>query len=142
MIYPHFVYDTVHRVHGVVACEGSMFKSKFANALSTYMVGALGCAAAENKLAVGWGGEAGNMDPSLRSLVRRYCQDALILCRNEASQDVLSELGVASEAGTDYRVDVLRRVRAQTRKRPFAGLDGTDRLRLCAYAPSMRSGGP
>jgi polysaccharide pyruvyl transferase WcaK-like protein len=100
-IFPRFVADTVHDVHGVVACEGSMFKSKFASALSTYMVGALGCAAVENKLAVGYGGEAGKMDPSLEALVRRYCRDALILCRNEESRAVLADLGVASESGTD-----------------------------------------
>lgn len=100
-IFPRFVFDTVHEVHGVVACEGSMFKSKFANALSTFMVGALGVAAAEHKLAVGWGGEAGGMDPSLEALVRRYCQGALVLCRNEESRAVLAALGVASESGTD-----------------------------------------
>ncbi|HHO53773.1 MAG TPA: hypothetical protein ENK18_23595 [Deltaproteobacteria bacterium] len=100
-LFPRFVFDTVHEVHGVIACEGSMFKSKFANALSTYMVGALGCASAENKLAVGWGGEAGAMDPGLEALVRRYCSDALILCRNEASREVLGALGVPSEPGTD-----------------------------------------
>lgn len=78
-----------------------MFKSKFANALSTYMVGALGCAAAENKIAVGWGGEAGNMDESLERLVRRYCQDALVMCRNPESQSLLQGLGVEATAGTD-----------------------------------------
>lgn len=100
-IYPRFVADTVHDVHGVIACEGSMFKSKFANALSTFMVGALGCAAAENKLAVGYGAEAGGMDPGLERLVRRFCRDALILCRNEQSRDVLGALGVPTESGTD-----------------------------------------
>ena len=100
-IYPKFVLDTVHEVHGVVACEGSMFKSKFANALSTYMVGALGCAGAENKLAIGWGGEAGHMDESLEALVSRYCADALVMCRNEESQRLLRGLGVPAKAGTD-----------------------------------------
>jgi polysaccharide pyruvyl transferase WcaK-like protein len=100
-IFPRFVYDTVHQMHGVIACEGSMFKSKFANALSTFMVGALGCAVAENKLAVGFGGEAGKMDRTLEELVRRYCRDALILCRNEESREVLAALGVASRSGTD-----------------------------------------
>ena len=55
-IFPRFVVEAVHAHHGVIACEGSMFKSKFANALSTLMVGSLGCAVAENKLAVGYGG--------------------------------------------------------------------------------------
>jgi polysaccharide pyruvyl transferase WcaK-like protein len=100
-IYPRFLFDTVHEQHGVITCEGSMFKSKFANALSTMMVGALGLASAEHKLAVGYGGEAGKMDESLRRLVRRYCQDALIIARNEESRDVLRELGVASRPGTD-----------------------------------------
>jgi polysaccharide pyruvyl transferase WcaK-like protein len=65
------------------------------------MVGALGCAAAENKLAVGYGGEAGAMDPALERLVRRYCRDALVMCRNEASREVLARLGVPSASGTD-----------------------------------------
>lgn len=100
-IFPRFLYDTIHEQHAVIACEGSMFKSKFANALSTMMVGAIGLAAVEGKLAVGYGGEAGNMDPPLADLVRRYCQDALIIARNEASKGVLAKLGVASRSGTD-----------------------------------------
>jgi len=100
-IFPRFVFDTVHEVHGVIACEGSMFKSKFANALSTFMVGALGCASAENKLSVAYGGEAGDMDPELRNLVGKHCQQSLVICRNEASRDVLGELGVPTESGTD-----------------------------------------
>ena len=39
----------VPKHHGVVACEGSMFKSKFANALATMMIGSLGIAAAEGR---------------------------------------------------------------------------------------------
>ena len=100
-IFPRFVFDTVHEVHGVVACEGSMFKSKFANALSALMAGALGVAVAENKLAVAYGGEAGDMDPALRDLVSRYCRDAFVICRNENSRRVLGELGVPTESGTD-----------------------------------------
>ena len=41
------------------------------------------------------------MDRSLEALVRRYCTDALILCRNEASRDVLAALGIATRGGTD-----------------------------------------
>ena len=100
-IYPKFLYDTVHEVHGVIACEGSMFKSKFANALSTMMVGALGLAAAEGKLAIGYGGEAGKMDPALEALVARYCEDAFIIARNHESREVLGRLGIESRAGTD-----------------------------------------
>ena len=100
-LFPKFLFDTVHEQHAVIACEGSMFKSKFANALSTSMVGALGLASAEGKLAVGYGGEAGKMDRSLQDLVARYCREALIIARNEASKDVLAALGVQSRSGTD-----------------------------------------
>jgi len=100
-IFPKFVFDTVHQQHGVIACEGSMFKSKFANALSTLMVGALGVAAAENKIAVGYGGEAGAMDEALEALVRRYLPETLIITRNEESRNVLGRLGVSSRLGTD-----------------------------------------
>ena len=100
-VFPKFAYDYVHTVHGVVTCEGSMFKSKFANALSTFMVGGLGLAAAENKIAIGYGGEAGTMDPPLQELVRKYCRDAFIIARNEESVRTLGDLGVKAESGTD-----------------------------------------
>jgi polysaccharide pyruvyl transferase WcaK-like protein len=100
-VFPPFLNREVPRHHGVVACEGSMFKSKFANALTTMMVGALGIAAAENKLSVGYGAEAGEMDPLLRRLVARYCADSLIITRNEESRAVLRELNIPTESGTD-----------------------------------------
>ena len=100
-IFPPFLYREVPKHHGVVACEGSMFKSKFANALTTMMIGSLGIAAAQNKLSVGYGAEAGYMDPLLAKMCRRYCGQSLVITRNEESQALLSELGVPTELGTD-----------------------------------------
>jgi polysaccharide pyruvyl transferase WcaK-like protein len=100
-IFPPFLYREVRRHHGVLACEGSMFKSKFANALTTMMIGSLGIAAAENKVSIGYGAEAGAMDAMLARLCARYCRQSLILTRNEASQAVLSALAVPSELGSD-----------------------------------------
>ncbi len=100
-IYPPFLFREVRPQHGVIACEGSMFKSKFADALTTMFIGALGIAAAENKLSVGYGAEAGYMNPMLEKMCARYCRRSLIITRNEESQAVLSKLGVPSEAGTD-----------------------------------------
>jgi polysaccharide pyruvyl transferase WcaK-like protein len=65
------------------------------------MIGSLGIAAAENKLSVGYGAEAGAMDRLLRRLVRRYCADSLIITRNEESRAILRELNVPTETGTD-----------------------------------------
>jgi polysaccharide pyruvyl transferase WcaK-like protein len=100
-IYPPFLYSEVRKHHGVIACEGSMFKSKFADALTTMFIGALGIASVENKLSVGYGAEAGFMNPMLEKMCARYCRRSLIITRNEESQEVLSRLGVSSEAGTD-----------------------------------------
>ena len=100
-IFPPFLSDEVPKHHGVVACEGSMFKSKFANALTTMMIGSLGIAAAENKLSVGYGAEAGHMDPLIRKMCGRFCKDSLIITRNEESRALLRELGVPTELGTD-----------------------------------------
>jgi polysaccharide pyruvyl transferase WcaK-like protein len=100
-IFPPFLFDEVPKHHGVIACEGSAFKSKFANALTTMMIGSLGIAAAQNKLSVGYGSEAGHMDPLVRKMCGRYCQNSLVITRNEESRVVLRELGVPTELGTD-----------------------------------------
>lgn len=78
-----------------------MFKSKFANALSTMMAGALGIAGVEDKLAVGYGAEAGAMTPALRDFVKKHCKPALVQCRNNPSREVLGRLGVRTTGGTD-----------------------------------------
>lgn len=101
MVFPEFLLRETHKVDGVIACEGSMFKSKFANALSTMMVGALGIALAEKKVAVGYGGEAGTMDAGLEALLRKHVDAALLLSRTEPSRQVLQRLGIESELGTD-----------------------------------------
>ena len=100
-IFPPFLSREVPKHHGVVACEGSMFKSKFANALTTMMIGSLGIAAAENKLAVGYGAEAGHMDTMVAKMCARFCKETLVITRNEESRSILREFGVPTELGTD-----------------------------------------
>jgi polysaccharide pyruvyl transferase WcaK-like protein len=65
------------------------------------MIGSLGIAAVENKLSVGYGAEAGHMDPVLAKMCGRYCKNSLVITRNEESRTVLRELGVPTELGTD-----------------------------------------
>src|ERR1700677_2977124 len=136
-IFPPFLANEVPKHHGVVACEGSMFKSKFANALATMMIGSLGIAAAENKLSVGYGAEAGHMDPLIAKMCGRYCRNSLVITRNDESRKILRELGVPTDLGTDtawtfeprppeYGQSVLRKV----------GWDGrTPVLVLCPINP-------
>ena len=100
-VFPPFLCREVHRNHGVVACEGSMFKSKFANALTTMMIGSLGLAAAENKLSVAYGGDAGHMDDLLQWMCARYTSESLVITRSLESQQLLGGLGVPNELGAD-----------------------------------------
>ncbi len=100
-VFPPFLHSEVRKHHGVIACEGSMFKSKFASALTAMMIGALGIASAQNKLSVAYGGEAGAMDPFLQKMCRRYCRESLVITRNAESQEVLAKLGISTELGAD-----------------------------------------
>src|SRR2546427_389299 len=100
-VFPPFLFRKVRQNHGVIACEGSMFKSKFANALTTMMIGSLGLASAENKLSLAYGGEAGHMDGIIQSMCERYVHDSMVITRNVESQTLLSSLGIPTELGTD-----------------------------------------
>lgn len=100
-VFPPFLSREIPRHHGVIVVEGSAFKSKFANALTAMIVGSLGIASAQNKLAIGYGSEAGKMDAPVRKLCARYCKNSLIITRNEESRTILRELGVPTELGTD-----------------------------------------
>ena len=100
-VFPPFLHREVRKNHGVVGCEGSMFKSKFANALTAMIIGSMGIASAQNKLSVGYGAEAGAMDPFLQKMCKRYCSNSMIITRNIESQAVLGKLGVPTELGTD-----------------------------------------
>lgn len=100
-VYPPFLFREVHANHGVISCEGSMFKSKFANALTTMMIGSLGLASAENKLSVAYGGDAGHMDELIRWMCARYTKDSLVITRSLESQQLLSGLDVPNKLGAD-----------------------------------------
>ncbi len=100
-IFPPFLAREVPRHDGVITCEGSMFKSKFADALTVMMVGALGLAAAHNRVSVGYGAEAGAMNFAPRWMTSRYGRRSLVVARSEESRDLLSGLGVPVELGTD-----------------------------------------
>ena len=100
-IFPPFVLSEVKKTDVVMACEGSMFKSKFSNALTTMFIGALGIAAAQNKLSIGYGAEAGEMDSILQKMCKRYCRESVVITRNAESQDVLGKLSIPTDRGTD-----------------------------------------
>jgi polysaccharide pyruvyl transferase WcaK-like protein len=136
-VYPPFLFREVQANHGVVACEGSMFKSKFANALTTMMIGSLGLASAQNKLSVAYAGDAGHMDDLLQRMCARYTKESLVITRSLESQQLLSGMGVPNELGADTAWTFEPRpqefARAALRQ---AGWDGkTPILALCPIHP-------
>ncbi|MEZ5064747.1 MAG: polysaccharide pyruvyl transferase family protein [bacterium] len=136
-VFPPFLAREVPRHHGVIAAEGSMFKSRFADALTTMMVGALGVASARNGISIGYGAEAGDMHPGLERLVRRHCGSSLVITRNRESETRLRALGVPVEPGTDtaWTFEPRGAERADTLLRA-AGWDGsTPILGLCPINP-------
>jgi polysaccharide pyruvyl transferase WcaK-like protein len=136
-VYPPFLHSEVRKNDGVVACEGSMFKSKFANALTAMMIGALGISSAQNKLSIAYGAEAGEMDSLLQKMCRRYCGNSMVITRNVESQAVLGRLGVQTELGTDTAWTFEPHAPEYARKALHdAGWDGTTPvLALCPINP-------
>ncbi|MEU5259270.1 polysaccharide pyruvyl transferase family protein [Amycolatopsis sp. NPDC021455] len=123
---PEVLEDRVTAADGVVACEGSMFKSSFSNVLALLLTGSLALASAQHKLAVAWGAEAGEMDPLLSDFVERFCAEALTVARNPASERLLAGLGLRTYLGADpaWTYWPAPRERAEELLRS-AGWDGT-----------------
>ncbi|MCA9112046.1 MAG: hypothetical protein KDA52_18985, partial [Planctomycetaceae bacterium] len=76
VLFPRYLNRIVPEHDGVIACEGSTFKSKFTDLLSALMVGAMGLAYAYDRLSVAYGAEAGDMTPELNEMVTKYCRDS------------------------------------------------------------------
>src|ERR1700739_95206 len=136
-VYPPFLWREAHANHGVISCEGSMFKSKFANALTTMMSGSLGLASAENKLSVAYGGDAGHMDDLIQWMCARYTKESLVITRSMESQQLLGSLRVPHEVGRDHAWTFEPRSPAYARKTLCtAGWDEkTPILVLCPIHP-------
>lgn len=100
-VFPPFLLEECPRHDVVMACEGSMFKSRFADALTTMMAGALGVTTATGGVAVGYGGEAGDMTPGMERFVARHAQGAHLFCRNVESERRLEGLGLRALPGAD-----------------------------------------
>jgi polysaccharide pyruvyl transferase WcaK-like protein len=100
-----YLVDFLDRVSpgydGMLACEGSMFKSKNSNVFSGTMAAAVGLADAEGKLAVGYGADVGPMDPPLHDLVKSLGTGPLMMCRSPESAAVLDGMGLRTVTGAD-----------------------------------------
>jgi len=99
--FPTFLYERAAAYHGVIACEGTLFKSNFSDVYSAMITAGLGLASAENKPSIAYGAEAGKMSPALVNFVKYSCKDALIQCRNEASTALLEPMGLRAVTGAD-----------------------------------------
>ena len=135
-MFPRFLSREVPSHDGVIACEGSTFKSAFTDMLTIMMVGAMGLATAHHKLSVAYGAEAGKMNPSPKRLTEKYCQESLVITRNEESCRILANLNVRSEFGTDtaWTFSPLGDEYAKSELRKF-GWNGERVLMVCPINP-------
>ena len=90
------------------------------------------------QVGVGYGAEAGHMDPFAK-MCRRYCGDSLVITRNEESQAVLGKLGVSTELGTDTAWTF--EPRFEYGETALRQTGGTDRRRSWSSARLILSGG-
>lgn len=106
-------------VDGVVACEGSMFTSKFSDMLSGGFAAVLGHAARQGRLAVGYGAEAGSMTPRLERMVKAACgrPGVVVVSRSAATHARLTSLGLNSMLGADSAWTYSPSVQAMARVR-------------------------
>lgn len=100
--FPIFLEEAVQRYDGVIVSEGSVLKSNFSNTLATKLAGALGMAAAENKLSVAYGAEAGEMDPEITNFFLTHCRESLFIARSQRSYGIIrDQIGLRTSLGTD-----------------------------------------
>lgn len=98
---PDVLQDLLEGSDGVIACEGSMFTSTFSDMLSASFAGAIGIAAAQGRLAVGYGAESGRMSSRLERFVQRACRRGMILSRSARTHAQMKALGLNSAIGAD-----------------------------------------
>ena len=115
---------------GLIACEGSLFKSQFSNIMAISFIGALGVAAAENKLSIAYGSDAGEMDPHIANLSKFCCQNSLIIARSKGSKKLLNKqlaLNAVLGADTAWTFESSPQIRGQEILRNF-GWDGQSKI--------------
>ncbi|HVF26681.1 MAG TPA: polysaccharide pyruvyl transferase family protein [Pyrinomonadaceae bacterium] len=100
--FPAFLEEVVERYDGVIVSEGCVLKSNFSNTLATMLAGALGMAAAEDKLSVAYGAEAGEMEPEIASFFLTHCRESLFIARSHRSYEIIrDQLGLRTVLGAD-----------------------------------------
>ena len=136
VLFPTYLEREVPKYDGVIACEGSTFKSAFTDLLTVMMIGAMGLANAHDRLSVAYGAEAGRMNEWPRRLTANHCKESLVITRNQESTRVLSELNVPSQTGTDtaWTFSPLGPEYAKQELRKF-GWNGEKVLMVCPINP-------
>lgn len=102
MVYlPVFLPEMTSWADISVACEGSLFKSNFADTLSLAMLASLAFANQAGKPAIAYGAEAGVMSADLQKFTKEFCVGSTVFCRNQQSMGIVSETGLDALAGAD-----------------------------------------
>jgi polysaccharide pyruvyl transferase WcaK-like protein len=95
------LYRACSEHHVVILCEGSILRSKFADALTLYNCEVAGVACAQGKPCIAYGSEIGEMDAFVADAARDLCSDVRFIVRSAGSFEALHSLGLDGRLGTD-----------------------------------------
>lgn len=87
--------------HVGILAEGSCVTNVTSNVAALFFIAAAGILAAQDKPCIGFGVEAGPLNPWLERMVRRHCRRVLYAARTEESLRRFEALGCRSFLGTD-----------------------------------------
>lgn len=98
---PDALAQAVDEYDVVLNVEGSTYTSKFSDALAALLVGGVGLAAANGRIACAYGIDAGTMTERLTRFATQTAEGVDIVCRSAGAGDKLRSLGLSVEQGAD-----------------------------------------
>lgn len=87
--------------HLGVLAEGSCLTSNFSNLLALLFINSAGVMKEQGKPCLAYGCEAGKMAPFIYRAARRLCDETYFVARTQASLDLIHDMGLEGELGTD-----------------------------------------
>lgn len=99
--YPDALAQAVHEYDVVLNVEGSTYTSKFSDSLAALLIGGVGLAAANGRIASAYGVDAGAMSERLSRFAVATAAGVDIVCRSQGACERLQALGMTIAQGAD-----------------------------------------
>ena len=102
---PDAIAQAIPHFDVVLNVEGSTYTSKFSDALAALLIGGVGLAAANGRVACAYGIDAGAMSERLSRFAGATAQGVDVVCRSRGAAERLRSLGLTVEEGADAAWD-------------------------------------